>query len=147
MKLHDAQPKPGSRKQRKRVGRGRASGHGKTSGRGEKGAKSRSGYSRKPGFEGGQIPLVRRLPKRGFKNPFRITWAEVNIGQLARFEAGATVDEAALRAVRLISGRYDKIVILGRGVLEVALNVRVHRVSGAAAKKITAAGGTVEIAT
>ncbi len=145
MKIHEVGPKQGSRRTRKRIGRGRSSGHGKTSGRGEKGAKSRSGYSRKVGFEGGQMPLVRRIPKRGFKNPFRTHWAEVNLDQLARFEAGSTVDPETLAAVGLIKGRYDKVVVMGRGDLEVALNIKVHRFTTSAAAKIAGAGGTAEV--
>lgn len=146
MKIHDAQPKPGSRRARKRIGRGRASGHGKTSGRGENGAKSRSGYRRKVGFEGGQMPLVRRLPKRGFKNPFRTHWAEVNLDQLGgRFEAGSVVDPQALRECGLVKGRFDKIVVMGRGELEAGLQIKVHRFTRAAASKIEAAGGSIEI--
>lgn len=145
MKIHDAKPKT-PRQSRRRVGRGHGSGYGRTSGRGEKGAKSRSGWSIKPGFEGGTLPLVRRLPKRGFSNYlFRTAWAEVNVDQLARFDAGSTVDEAALKAAGLIKGRYDKVVVLGRGDLEVALTVKVDRVTRGAGAKITAAGGTVEL--
>jgi large subunit ribosomal protein L15 len=145
MKIHDARPKE-KRKSRKRVGRGHASGSGRTAGRGEKGAKSRSGWSSKPGFEGGSLPLVRRLPKRGFSNhPFRTAWAEVNLDQLSRFEAGSTVDEAALRAAGVIKGTYDKIVVMGRGDIEVALTVQVHRFTRSAAEKIAAAGGTAQI--
>ncbi len=145
MKIHEIGPKQGSRRTRKRIGRGRSSGHGKTSCRGEKGAKSRSGYSRKVGFEGGQMPLVRRIPKRGFKNPFRTHWAEVNLDQLTRFEAGSTVDAELLAAVGMIKGRYDKVVVMGRGEIEVALNIKVHRFTSSAAAKITGAGGTAEV--
>lgn len=146
MKLHDVRGKSEARRPRKRVGRGRASGTGKTSGRGHKGAKSRSGYKHKAGFEGGQMPLARRLPKRGFSNyPFKKEWAEVNLSQLARFDAGSTVDPAALAAAGLVKGRFDGIVILGRGDLEVALTVKAHRFSKTAASKIEAAGGTVEV--
>jgi large subunit ribosomal protein L15 len=145
LKIHEARPKPKSRSPRKRIGRGNASGTGKTAGRGENGAKSRSGWKTKVGFEGGQLPLIRRLPKRGFHNPFRTQWAEVNVESLVRFEAGSVVDEAALREARLINGRYDKIVILGRGEIDRALTVRVNRVSGGAATKIEAAGGSVEV--
>jgi len=145
MKIHDARPKE-KRKARKRVGRGHASGYGRTAGRGENGAKSRSGWSKKPGFEGGSLPLVRRLPKRGFSNhPFRTAWAEVNLDQLASFAAGTTVDEAALRGAGLIKGRYDKIVVMGRGDIAVALTVSVHRFTKSAAEKIVAAGGTADV--
>lgn len=145
MKLHDLQPKQGSKRPRKRVGRGHASGTGKTAGRGEKGAKSRSGFKRKRGFEGGQMPLARRLPKRGFHNPFRTEWAEVNVDRLTRFAAGATVDPETLRAAGLIKGRDDKIVVMGRGDLEVALAVKAHRFTAGARSKIEAAGGSVEV--
>ncbi len=145
MKIHEVGPKQGSRRARKRVGRGRSSGHGKTSCRGENGAKSRSGYSRKGGFEGGQMPLVRRIPKRGFKNPFRTNWAEVNLDQLARFDTGSTVDPELLASTGLIKGRYDKVVVMGRGELGVALNIKVHRFTSSAAMKITEAGGTAEV--
>ncbi len=146
MKLHDLQPKPGSKKNRKRVGRGHGSGSGKTSGRGEKGAKSRSGYKSKRGFEGGQLPLVRRIPKRGFHNPFRTQWAEINVDQLAsRFEAGSTVDPEALKAAGLVKGSYDKIVVMGRGEIEVALTVKAHRFTSGAETKIRGAGGNAEV--
>lgn len=146
MKIHEARPKPGHRRPaRKRVGRGNGSGSGKTAGRGENGAKSRSGFKNKRGFEGGQLPLIRRLPKRGFKNPFATAWAEVNVDQLVRFDAGTVIDEAALRDAGLLRGKYDKIAILGRGELDRALTVRVHRVTRGAASKIEAAGGTIEV--
>ena len=146
MKLHDLRRKAEATKNRKRVGRGRASGTGKTSGRGHKGAKSRAGYSHKAGFEGGQMPLARRLPKRGFSNyPFRKAWAEVNVSDLSRFDAGTTVDPDALRAIGLVKGRYDGIVILGRGDIELALTVKAQRFSKTAADKIAAAGGTTEV--
>ena len=146
MKLHDVRPKSDARKPRKRVGRGRASGTGKTSGRGHKGAKSRAGYTHKPGFEGGQMPLARRLPKRGFSNyPFKKEWAEVNLSQLSRFAAGSTVDPEALAGAGLVKGRFDGIVILGRGEIEVALTVKAHRFSKTAASKIEAAGGSAEV--
>lgn len=145
MKVHELGPKPGSKKRRKRVGRGRSSGRGKTSGRGEKGAKSRSGYTHKRAFEGGQLPLVRRIPKRGFNNPFRDEWAEVNVDQLARFDSGATVDPEALEGAGLIKGRYDKVVVLGRGELEISLTVKAHRFSSGAQSKIQEAGGSFEV--
>lgn len=146
MKLHDVRQRPGIRKERKRVGRGRGSGQGKTSGRGHKGAKSRSGFRRKPGFEGGQMPLIRRIPKRGFSNYlFRKHWAEINLDQLERFSAGSTVDPAILKESGLVKGRFDGIVILGRGDLETALTIRAHRFSRTAIAKIQAAGGTAEV--
>ena len=146
MKLHDVRKKSGARQPRKRVGRGRSSGTGKTSGRGHKGAKSRSGYKRKEAFEGGQMPLVRRIPKRGFSNyPFRKVWAEVNLSQLDRFTSGETIDPEMLAKSGLTRGRFDGIVILGGGELEVAVTVRAHRFSKTAAEKIVAAGGKVEV--
>jgi len=146
MKLHDVRLKEGTRQPRKRVGRGHGSGTGKTSGRGHKGAKSRSGYKHKAAFEGGQMPLVRRIPKRGFSNyPFRKAWAEVNLSQLERFDAGSTVDPQSLAEAGLVKGKFDGIVILGRGEVEGALTVKAHRFSKTAAAKIEAAGGTVEV--
>jgi len=146
MKLHDVRLKSGARQPRKRVGRGHGSGTGKTSGRGHKGAKSRSGYKHKAGFEGGQMPLVRRIPKRGFSNyPFRKAWAEINLSQLERFAAGSTVDPQVLADAGMVKGRIDGIVILGRGEVEGALTVKAHRFSKTAVAKIEAAGGTVEV--
>ena len=146
MKLHDVRKKSGARQPRKRVGRGRSSGTGKTSGRGHKGAKSRSGYKRKEAFEGGQMPLVRRIPKRGFSNyPFRKVWAEVNLSQLDRFIRGETVDPETLAKSGIIKGRFDGIVILGRGELKAAVTIRAHRFSKTATEKIKAAGGKVEV--
>lgn len=146
MKIHDARPRPGvKRPDRKRVGRGPGSGTGKTAGRGEKGHQSRSGHAAKKGFEGGQLPLVRRLPKRGFKNPFRTQWAEVNLDQLGNFAAGSVVDEPALRQAGLLKGKFEKVVVMGRGEISVSLTVRVHRVTAGAADKIQAAGGTIEV--
>src|SRR5688572_10385322 len=111
MELNNLKPKKGAKHARKRVGRGPGSGHGKTAGRGEKGQKSRSGFSRQIGFEGGQMPLHRRLPKRGFTNIFKKTFAVVNLSDLERFDNGATIDEAALREAGLVQGRYDAIKI------------------------------------
>ena len=146
MKIHDARPKE-RRQSRKRIGRGHGSGYGRTAGRGEKGAKSRSGWRKKVGFEGGQMPLVRRLPKRGFSNyPFRTAWAEVNLDQLASFAAGSTVDEAALKDAGIIKGKYDKVVVMGRGDIKAALIVKVDRFTRTAAEKIAAAGGSAEVA-
>lgn len=146
MKLHDVRQKSGARQPRKRVGRGHGSGTGKTSGRGHKGAKSRSGYKHKAAFEGGQMPLVRRIPKRGFSNhDFRKAWAEVNLSQLVKFEAGSNVDPEALKGAGLVKGNFDGIVILGRGEIEASLTVKAHRFSKSAAAKIEAAGGTVEV--
>jgi large subunit ribosomal protein L15 len=134
------------RKNRKRVGRGPGSGHGKTGGRGDKGASSRSGFSRRLGFEGGQMPLVRRLAKRGFNNNFfSKVVAAINISKLEKsFENGATVDPAALEAQGLVKGKYDAIKILGSGELTKNLTVRAHEFSGSAVEKIKAAGGQAE---
>lgn len=141
MKLHELSPAPGSRKSRKRVGRGPGSGLGKTAGRGHKGQKSRSGYSRRAGFEGGQMPLVRRVPKRGFTNVFRTQYTVVNLDALEGLEG--TVDPQLLRDRGLVrKGRPVK--ILGGGEVSKALVVRAHRFSTQARSKIEAAGGTCE---
>ena len=146
MKLHDMSPTPGFRKPRKRVGRGDSSGLGKTAGRGEKGQKSRSGAKIRPFFEGGQIPLFRRLPKRGFKNADRIVYALVNLSVLeSNFNAGEVVDLASLHEKKLL-GKGDTIIkILANGEITKALTVKAAKFSAAAAAKIQAAGGTVEI--
>lgn len=146
MKLHELSPAEGSKKAVKRIGRGAGSGQGKTAGKGHKGAKARSGYSRSPGFEGGQMPLQRRVPKRGFNNIFRTEYAVVNLASLEeRFEAGATVDAESLKACGLIKKELDGIKVLAYGELTKALNVKVNAVSEAAKSKIEAAGGTVEV--
>src|SRR5262249_33560216 len=144
MELGNLKPKKGSRHARKRVGRGPGSGHGKTSGRGEKGQKSRSGFSRMRGFEGGQMPLHRRLPKRGFTNIFKKENAIVKVSDLERFDNGATVDEAALRSAGLVRGRADSIKILSDGKLTKKLTVHANKFSDAARKQIEAAGGTCQ---
>ncbi|MDX1582181.1 MAG: 50S ribosomal protein L15 [Thermoanaerobaculia bacterium] len=145
MDLSNLKPKSGSRQAKKRVGRGPGSGTGKTSGRGEKGQKSRSGYSRKFGFEGGQMPLHRRVPKRGFTNVFRQEVHTVNVSDLdARFEDGAVVDEAALREKGLVNGQEGKIKILGDGEISRKLTVHADRFSAAARSKIEAAGGSCQ---
>ncbi|MBP7754794.1 MAG: 50S ribosomal protein L15 [Thermoanaerobaculia bacterium] len=141
MKLHELSPAPGSRKNRKRVGRGIGSGNPKTSGRGHKGGKSRSGASTRPGFEGGQMPLVRRVPKRGFKNIFRIEYAVVNLAQFDRFEG--EVDPAMLAARGLVPAG-KRVKVLGQGELGRALRVRAHAFSASARAKIEAAGGVCE---
>lgn len=146
LNLSNLSPHPGSRKPRKRVGRGPGTGHGKTSGRGHKGYKARSGSGIKPGFEGGQMPLQRRLPKRGFRNPFRKEFAIINVAQLNDFPAGTTVDRAALEAAGLISAKDQLVKILADGELKVAVTVDVDRVSEAARAKIEAAGGTIAAA-
>jgi large subunit ribosomal protein L15 len=145
MNLSDLKPAAGSKRTRKRVGRGPGSGSGKTAGRGNKGAQSRSGYSYKRGFEGGQMPLHRRLPKRGFTNTFRTEYAVVNLDQLdARFDAGATVSPDTLREAGLVHGKRAPIKVLGRGEISKALIVQAHKFSGKAAEKLAAAGGTAE---
>ena len=143
--LNQLSPIPGSKKNRKRVGRGPGSGLGKTSGRGQKGQKSRSGGKIPAAFEGGQMPIMRRLPKRGFFNRFGKTIVEVNVGDLTRFEAGATVDIEALQAVGLIKKVEDGVKLLGKGEVDRALTIKVHRISKGAQSKIEAAGGTVEL--
>jgi len=144
MKLNELKPAEGARRRRKRVGRGPGSGLGKTAGRGSKGSKARSGGAVSPGFEGGQMPLQRRLPKRGFTNIFKKTYAVVNLRDLARFEAQSTVDEAALLGAGLVKNRCDGIKLLAEGEIDRPLTVRLDRVSKAARAKIEAAGGTVE---
>ena len=146
MKLHELQPAAGSKKARTRVGRGLGSGLGKTSGRGQKGQNSRSGGGVRSGFEGGQMPLYRRLPKRGFKNVFAKQYAEVNVEQLNRFEDGATVDPVALIEAGILKNVRDGIRILGNGTLETKnLTVIANGFTKSAEEKITAAGGKVEV--
>jgi large subunit ribosomal protein L15 len=138
-------PPKGANRKNKRVGRGIGSGHGKTSTRGYKGQKSRSGTSIRPGFEGGQMPLYRRLPKRGFTNIFRKEYVVVNLESLASFEAGAKVDPEALKAAGILKNLRDGVKILGAGELAHALQVRAHKCSKSAAEKIQKAGGTIEL--
>lgn len=147
MRLHNLQPRPGAKHRRKRVGCGESSGLGKTCGRGHKGQKARSGGAVRPGFEGGQMPLHRRLPKKGFSNvQFRKKIASVNVGDLdARFEDGAVVNEQTLREVGLISRVCDLVKILGDGEVEHKLTVQVDRISTTAKEKIEKAGGTVSL--
>jgi large subunit ribosomal protein L15 len=144
MELNSLKPKKGSRHAKKRVGRGPGSGHGKTAARGEKGQKSRSGFSRQPGFEGGQMPLHRRLPKRGFTNIFKRDYAVVNISDLERFDNGATVGEAELRKAGLVKGQHDGIKVLGDGKLSKKLTVSATKFSATARKQIEAAGGSCQ---
>jgi large subunit ribosomal protein L15 len=145
MSLDKLKPAAGSKFKKKRVGRGPGSGLGKTAGRGNKGAQSRSGYHFKRGFEGGQMPLHRRVPKRGFTNIFRTEYHVVNLDQLeARFEAGATVTAETLRDTGLVSSRTALIKVLGRGEVTKALTVQAHKFSGKAAEKLAAAGGKAE---
>ena len=146
MKLHDIAPTPGSRKSRKRVGRGDSSGYGKTAGRGEKGQKSRTGSTSRPFFEGGQIPLFRRLPKRGFKNADRVIYAIVNLGVLEEnFAAGEVVDLDSLHAKKLLGKGETLVKVLANGELTKALTVKAAKFSAAAAAKIEAAGGKTEV--
>ena len=147
MKLHELSPAPGSNKPVKRIGRGPASGQGKTAGKGHKGQKARAGRGMRPGFEGGQMPLQRRLPKRGFHNIFAKEIAIVNIGALNdAFEAGAVVDAQALIEKGLVKKALDGIKILGHGDLDKALTVKADAFSKEAKAKIEAAGGTAEVA-
>jgi large subunit ribosomal protein L15 len=146
MRLHDLKPRPGARHRRKRLGQGEASGHGKTSGRGGKGQTARSGSSIRIGFEGGQMPLIRRIPKRGFNNArYATRYLPVNLEALNRFEDGARVDEAALRSAGLANGRGPGIKILGDGELTRKLTVSAHAFSASAKAKIEAKGGACEI--
>jgi large subunit ribosomal protein L15 len=143
MQLHDLKPRPGARHRVKRLGCGESSGHGKTSGKGHKGQKARSGGSIRPGFEGGQMPLIRRLPKRGFNNAsFRVNYAVVNLGELNSFESGARVDEEALRKLGLIRGRFAGLKVLARGELTKSLTVEADKFSEAARQRIEQAGGS-----
>ena len=145
MKLNELSPADGSKKSRQRVGRGVGSGCGKTAGRGSKGQGARSGGGVRPGYEGGQMPIHRRLPKRGFTNIFKKNFAILNIRDLARFESGSTVDEVELVKCGLIKGTYDGIKLLGQGEIDYPLQIKVHAVSESARKKISSAGGTVEV--
>ena len=146
MRLHDLKPRPGAKHRRKRLGQGESSGHGKTSGRGGKGQTARSGSSIRIGFEGGQMPLLRRIPKRGFNNARHGTrYLPVNLDSLNQFEDGARVDEAALRSVGLANGRSNGVKILGDGDLTKKLTVSAHAFSASAKAKIEAKGGTCEV--
>jgi large subunit ribosomal protein L15 len=144
MDLRDLEPQPGSVRNRRRVGRGPGSGNGKTAGRGHKGRGSRSGGNTPPGYEGGQMPLQRRVPKRGFRPVERVTYAIINLAQLDAFPAGSIVDAEALRAKRLVRGR-GPIKCLGRGSVAHALTVKVDAFSASARAAIAAAGGTAEV--
>ena len=146
MRLHNLKPRPGAKHRTKRLGQGESSGHGKTSGRGGKGQTARSGSSIRIGFEGGQMPLIRRIPKRGFNNVrFGKQFIAVNVGELNQFDDGARVDETALRAVGLANGRATGIKILGDGELSKKLTVRAHAFSASAKAKINAKGGACEV--
>src|SRR2546423_4638903 len=144
MRLHNLRPRPGARHRVKRLGCGESSGHGKTSGKGHKGQKARSGGSIRLGFEGGQMPLIRRLPKRGFNNAaFRATYAIVNLSDLNEFKAGTVVNEELLRESKLVRGNVAGIKILGDGELKHALKIEADKVSESAKAKIEKAGGTI----
>jgi large subunit ribosomal protein L15 len=146
MRLHNLRPRPGSRHRVKRLGCGESSGHGKTSGKGHKGQKARSGGSIRLGFEGGQMPLIRRLPKRGFNNAaFHKRYAIVNLDDLNEFEAGSVVNEQVLRKSNLVRGHFVGIKILGDGELKHGLTVEADKVSAAAREKIEKSGGTITL--
>lgn len=145
MKIQDLAPEKGHRHAKKRVGRGVASGWGKTAGRGNKGQNCRSGGGARPGYEGGQMPIHRRLPKRGFSNRFRKVFAIVNVKDLNRFEAQSVVDEVALIQSGLVKGDRDGIKILGQGEITVPVTVRIDKISASARQKIEAAGGKIEV--
>jgi len=144
--LHNLRPRPGSKHRVKRLGCGESSGHGKTSGKGHKGQKARSGGSIRLGFEGGQMPLIRRLPKRGFNNAaFHKTYAVVNLDTLSAFKAGSTVNEQSLREARVVRGDVEGIKILGGGEMKHALTIEADKISASAREKIEKAGGTITI--
>lgn len=146
MKLHELSPNPGAKQAAKRVGRGIGSGLGKTSGKGHKGQNARAGGGVRPGFEGGQTTLLRRLPKRGFSNePFRTRYAVVNIEDLNRFDAGTVVTPELLEETRVCKGARDGLKVLGTGEITKALTIKAHKVSESAKQKIEAAGGKVEV--
>ena len=144
LKLNNLSPEKGARRNKKRVGRGPGSGLGKTAGRGHKGARSRSGYTAKPGFEGGQMPLHRRLPKRGFTNIFKKEYRIISLTSLNTFEAGAVIDRQALLDAGLIKKTDELIKVLANGEITTAVTVDLDKISRAAAEKIVAAGGTVK---
>jgi large subunit ribosomal protein L15 len=146
MDLSNLKPSERSKKNKKRIGRGHGTGQGTQAGRGHKGAQSRSGYKRKRGFEGGQMPLHRRIPKRGFHNLFRVEYAVVNLDTLAdRFDAGTVVTPELLREQGLVKGSRQRIKVLARGDFAKKLTVKAHKFSGKAAEKIAAAGGAAEV--
>ncbi|RKL65343.1 50S ribosomal protein L15 [Salipaludibacillus neizhouensis] len=145
MQLHELKPSVGSRKERKRKGRGIGTGNGKTAGKGHKGQNARSGGGVRPGFEGGQMPIFRRLPKRGFNNPNRTEYAIVNLDTLNRFEDGTEVTPALLVESGVVKNEKSGIKVLGKGTLESKLTVKAHKFSGSAKEAIEAAGGTTEV--
>ncbi len=146
MKLSDLRPAKGAKSASKRVGRGKGSGSGKTAGRGEKGLRARSGGGTPPGYEGGQMPMQRRIPKRGFHNVFRKKYSIVNVRDLNRFDAGTIVDVDALRAAGIVKNVKDGVKLLGNGEVSRAVTVKVDKASREAARKVTEAGGTMEVA-
>ena len=145
MKMHELSPAAGSVKEPKRIGRGHGSGNGKTAGKGHKGQKARAGRGMRPGFEGGQMPLQRRVPKRGFNNIFAEEWAEVNVSALEVFEDGAVVDAAALNEKGIVKKASLPVKVLGNGKLTKKLTVKLNAFSASAAEKINAAGGKAEV--
>jgi len=145
MKLHELSPAPGSVREVKRIGRGHGSGQGKTAGKGHKGQKARAGRGMRPGFEGGQMPLQRRIPKRGFNNIFATNYAIINIAALNKFEDGAVVDTQALKDMGLVKDAKDGVKVLGNGELTKKLTVKVAAYSESAKAKIEAAGGKAEV--
>jgi large subunit ribosomal protein L15 len=146
LRLHNLKPRPGARHRVKRLGCGESSGHGKTSGKGHKGQKARSGGSIRLGFEGGQMPLIRRIPKRGFNNAaFKITYAPVNLGDLEKLSVTGVLDEKALREAGLVNGNWDGVKILGSGDFTKKLSLKVDAISASAREKIEKAGGSIEI--
>ena len=145
MKLNELSPAPGSVRDAKRIGRGHGSGQGKTAGKGHKGQKARSGHGMRPGFEGGQTPLQRRIPKRGFNNIFAAKAAVINVGALKAFEDGAVVDAAALKAAGIVKNIENGVKILGNGTVDKKLTVKVTAISASAKEKIEKAGGKAEV--
>lgn len=145
MRLHDLKPPARSRKSRQRVGRGMGTGMGKTSGRGQKGQKARSGFKQSPGFEGGQLPLFQRVPKRGFRNRFRKEYAAINVGTLNRFDSGSVITPELLLEEGVIKSFKDGVKILGEGELEKELTVKANSFSAGAKEKIEKAGGRAEV--
>ena len=145
MKLHELSPAPGSKKEVKRIGRGHGSGNGKTAGKGHKGQKARAGHGMRAGFEGGQMPIQRRVPKRGFNNIFASKYATINVSVLEAFDNGDVVDAAALKAKGFIKKEYDGVKVLANGSLTKSLTVKAVAFSAAAKEKIEAAGGKTEV--
>ncbi len=146
IRLHNSKPRPGSRHRVKRLGCGESSGHGKTSGKGHKGQKARSGGSIRLGFEGGQMPLIRRIPKRGFNNTsFKIAYAPVNLVDLEKLDVTGVIDEAVLRTAGLVKGTWDGVKVLGFGDLTKKLSLKIDGISASAREKVEKAGGAIEI--